>query len=97
MSNHSDNVFHPDSLLGIHITDIPYHHILTFPPNKLSEEEKKYLDTITKWQMTEGAFNMIQSTKPQTITYGLNDSPVGLAAWIVEKFHSWSDSVAMEI
>ena len=47
--------------------------------------------------MTEGAFNMIQSTKPQTITYGLNDSPVGLAAWIVEKFHSWSDSVAMEI
>lgn len=42
--------------------------------------------------MTDGAFNMIQSTRPQTLAYGLNDSPVGLAAWIVEKFHSWSDS-----
>jgi microsomal epoxide hydrolase len=35
---------------------------------------------------------MLQSTKPQTLSYGLNDSPVGLAAWIVEKFYSWSDS-----
>lgn len=34
---------------------------------------------------------MIQGTKPQTLAYGLNDSPVGLAAWIVEKFRSWSD------
>jgi pimeloyl-ACP methyl ester carboxylesterase len=33
----------------------------------------------------------IQSTKPQTLAYGLSDSPVGLAAWIMEKFHSWSD------
>ena len=42
--------------------------------------------------MTEGAYNMIQSTKPQTLAYGLNDSPAGLAAWIVEKFHNWSDN-----
>jgi len=41
--------------------------------------------------MTEGAYSMIQSTKPQTLAYGLNDSPVGLAAWIVEKFKTWSD------
>jgi pimeloyl-ACP methyl ester carboxylesterase len=61
-------------------------------PDKLDKAEKKYLDSITKWQMTEGAYNMIQSTKPQTLAYGLNDSPVGLAAWIVEKFHNWSDS-----
>ena len=85
-------LYHPKSLLGIHITDIPYHHLLATPPDKLNKEEKAYLEVITKWQMTEGAFNMIQSTKPQTLAYGLNDSPVGLAAWIVEKFHSWSDS-----
>ncbi|HTE29772.1 MAG TPA: epoxide hydrolase [Chryseolinea sp.] len=85
-------LYHPKSLLGIHITDIPYHHILICPADKLTKDEKAYLNTITKWQMTEGAFNMIQSTKPQTLAYGLNDSPVGLAAWIVEKFHSWSDS-----
>jgi len=85
-------LYHPQTLLGIHLTDIPYLHILTAPPDKLSDAEKKYLADITKWQMTEGAFNMIQSTKPQTLAYALNDSPVGLAAWIVEKFHNWSDS-----
>jgi pimeloyl-ACP methyl ester carboxylesterase len=84
-------LYHAESLLGIHLTDIPYHHILTVPPDKLDKPEKKYLDAVTKWQMTEGAYNMIQSTKPQTLAYGLNDSPVGLAAWIVEKFHNWSD------
>jgi pimeloyl-ACP methyl ester carboxylesterase len=85
-------LYHKKSLLGIHLTDIPYHHILSMPADELNKEEKKYLDAITKWQMTEGAYNMIQSTKPQTLAYGLNDSPVGLAAWIVEKFHNWSDS-----
>lgn len=34
---------------------------------------------------------MLQGTKPQTLAYGLNDSPIGLAAWITEKFRAWSD------
>ena len=85
-------LYHSGSLLGIHLTDIPYHHILSMKPDQLNKEEKKYLDAVTKWQMTEGAYNMIQSTKPQTLAYGLNDSPTGLAAWIVEKFHNWSDN-----
>ena len=42
--------------------------------------------------MTDGAYALIQSTRPQTLAYGLNDSPVGLAAWIIEKFRSWSDN-----
>lgn len=41
--------------------------------------------------MSEGVYIMMQATKPQTLGYALNDSPVGLAAWIVEKFRSWSD------
>jgi microsomal epoxide hydrolase len=41
--------------------------------------------------MQEGGYAMLQSTKPQTLSYGLNDSPVGLAAWLVEKFRAWSD------
>jgi len=84
-------LYHEGSLLGIHLTDIPYHHILSIPPEKLDAAEKKYLDSVNKWQMTEGAYNMIQSTKPQSLAYGLNDSPAGLAAWIVEKFHNWGD------
>lgn len=40
----------------------------------------------------ETGYQAIQSTKPQTLSYGLNDSPAGLAAWIVEKFHRWGDT-----
>jgi pimeloyl-ACP methyl ester carboxylesterase len=43
------------------------------------------------WFFSEGAYGMIQGTKPQTLAYGLNDSPAGLAGWIVEKFRAWSD------
>src|SRR5205807_1112578 len=39
----------------------------------------------------EGAYGHQQRTRPQTLAYGLNDSPAGLAAWIVEKWRSWSD------
>ena len=44
-----------------------------------------------RWYQTEGGYGHIQATKPQTLAYGLNDSPAGLAAWIVEKFRAWSD------
>lgn len=83
---------HAHSLVGIHLTDIPYHHLFTIKPDDLSEAERAYLKTGQGWQMSEGAYAMIQATKPQTLAYGLNDSPVGLLAWIIEKFQSWSDS-----
>ena len=83
---------HANLLTGIHLTDIPYHHLFTVKPDDLSEAEQAYLNAGKTWQMSEGAYAMIQSTKPQTLAYGLNDSPVGLLAWIIEKFRSWSDS-----
>jgi pimeloyl-ACP methyl ester carboxylesterase len=43
------------------------------------------------WLQAEGGYSHIQGTKPQTLSYGLNDSPAGLAAWIVEKYRTWSD------
>jgi GNAT superfamily N-acetyltransferase len=43
------------------------------------------------FQKEETGYQQIQGTKPQTLGYGLNDSPAGLAAWIVEKFRTWSD------
>src|SRR6185295_19201021 len=82
---------HRTSLVGIHLTDVPFWHLLAAPPENLTDAEKKYLEAGKAWQMTEGAYAMIQATKPQTLAYGLNDSPAGLAAWIVEKFRSWSD------
>jgi pimeloyl-ACP methyl ester carboxylesterase len=82
---------HADSLIGIHFTDVPYWHLFTIPHEGLSEAERGYLEAGRRWQMEEGAYALIQSTKPQTPAYALNDSPAGLAAWIVEKFRSWSD------
>jgi pimeloyl-ACP methyl ester carboxylesterase len=78
-------------LKGIHLTDIPWHHLFSIPSEELTASEKKYIQTGQQWSQTEGAYGMIQSTKPQSVGYGLNDSPVGLAGWIIEKFYSWSD------
>lgn len=57
----------------------------------MSEAEQEFARFIQHWLFTEGAYFMIQATKQQTLGYSLNDSPVGLASWIVEKFYAWSD------
>ncbi|HVS96036.1 MAG TPA: epoxide hydrolase [Puia sp.] len=81
----------PDRLLGIHLTDVPAWNI-TDPSalGEMSPEEKRYMDSVQQWYRSEGAYGMIQSTKPQTLAYAMNDSPIGLAAWIIEKFHAWT-------
>lgn len=55
-------------------------------------ETLAYLDYLSKWTQDEGAYAGIQSTKPLSLAYGLNDSPIGLCAWIIEKFNAWSDN-----
>jgi len=82
---------YPDRLLGIHLTDIPYYHLFALKPEDLTPPEKEYLDAGRKWQMTEGAYALLQATKPQLLACAVNDSPIGLAAWIIGKFHAWSD------
>jgi pimeloyl-ACP methyl ester carboxylesterase len=68
-----------------------YTHLFTVSPDELSEVEKEYLDRGYAWSVSEGAYAMLQSSKPQTPAYALNDSPAGLASWVVEKFRAWSD------
>jgi len=82
---------YPDALLGYHMTDIPYYHLFAIPPTDLTAPEKKFMEAGKKWQVKEGGYAMLQSSLPQTLGYGLNDSPAGLAAWIIEKFYRWSD------
>ena len=60
------------------------------PP--LTDEERAYLEHVERWDASERGYSAIQSTRPQTLGYGLSDSPAGLAAWIIEKWRSWSDS-----
>jgi len=82
---------HAASLVGIHLSDIPFRLMAAIPREELSDAERVYVDRGQAWLMREGAYAMLQGTKPQTLAYGLHDSPVGLAGWIVEKFRSWSD------
>lgn len=61
------------------------------PARPQTEEEKAWLAQSAAAMQAEGSYFMQQSTKPQTLSFGLMDSPVGQAAWILEKFHGWSD------
>jgi pimeloyl-ACP methyl ester carboxylesterase len=81
---------HSDSVVAIHLTDVPFGHIFQ-RPDDLSSAEVKYFKHNEQWMQKEGAYAQIQSTKPQSLAPGLNDSPAGLAAWMVEKFRAWSD------
>lgn len=82
---------HPDRVVAVHRTDggLP---VFTGDPADLAAEERAWMQEVTTWGQAEGAYGAIHRTKPQTAAFGLNDSPAGLAAWIVEKLRSWSDS-----
>ena len=84
---------HPDQVSGMHLTDIGFPREITFPPDvpNPSPNEGRFLGSVGMWFFQEGAYAALQTTKPQTISYALSDSPVGLAGWIVEKFRAWSD------
>jgi pimeloyl-ACP methyl ester carboxylesterase len=79
---------HPDQLAGIHL-NMP----LAIPDlsEPLTEAEQAAMDGFTHYQRWEAGYSKQQSTRPQTLGYGLVDSPTGQAAWIVEKFWAWTD------
>ncbi len=82
---------HADKLIGAHV------NLLAPPrdPNAISQTDEAtrvYVEQLKHWNTEETGYQWIQGTKPQTLSFGLTDSPAGLAAWIVEKFHSWSDN-----
>jgi microsomal epoxide hydrolase len=81
---------YPERLAGIHVNLLAVRRDVPTPATPTAEE-KAYLAELAHWQREETGYMMIQGTKPQTLAYGLTDSPVGLAAWIVEKFRTWSD------
>ena len=81
---------YPERMAGIHLNLMP----LTRDPRQLehpTEDERRYQEQLVHFLREETGYQWIQGTKPQTLAYGLSDSPVGLAAWVVEKFRTWSD------
>ncbi len=81
---------YPQHLAGIHLNLLGLRRDTPLPDNPTAEE-KLYFEQRAHWMREEVGYTWIQGTKPQTLAYALTDSPVGLAAWIVEKFHTWSD------
>ncbi len=74
---------HPDLLIGIHLTDVGYPDQNT-DFSQLTPAEMEMAQWVQRWFMEEGiGVNMIMATKPQTLAYGLTDSPAGLAAWLI--------------
>ena len=82
---------HPEHLVGIHLN-----MAIAIPDpatmDSLTEREQAALASMKYYGDWDSGYSKQQSTRPQTIGYGLVDSPAGLCAWIVEKFWSWTDS-----
>ena len=77
----------PENLLGIHINILITRH----PDGPQTPEEKEWQERFKKEQRIEDGYRTQQATKPQTLSYAMMDSPVGVAAWIIEKMRGWSD------
>ena len=78
---------HPDAVEALHLYMMPLRRPESWPESLAESRE-----ALRAWQLEEGGYAAIQGTKPQTLAYGLSDSPVGLLAWIAEKFEAWTDA-----
>jgi pimeloyl-ACP methyl ester carboxylesterase len=83
---------HADRIIGLHLNFIPGSYRPYIEPGSTPDAgEQAFLDGLARWSEEHGAYSHMQRTRPLTAAYGLNDSPAGLAAWMLEKFRDWSD------
>ena len=78
---------HSKSCKAIHINCLTMRH----PDGPQTKQEEEWQERFNKDQIIQDGYRTQQATKPQTLSYGMMDSPVGIAAWIIEKMYSWSD------
>jgi pimeloyl-ACP methyl ester carboxylesterase len=81
----------PSAVSGIHINLLPLRREPPSATLRDTPEMQAFRNELDHWLREESGYSGIQGTKPQTLAYALTDSPVGLAAWILEKFRTWSD------
>lgn len=84
---------HPSSCQAIHINILTMRH----PDGPQGAQERAWEENFERDQVMENGYRTQQATKPQTLSYAMMDSPVGIAAWIIEKFNSWSDTVGDDV
>lgn len=82
---------HGDHVVAVHLTMLPIPSPTAELRSQLTDRERELHARSRVTMATGTGYQAIQSTRPQTLSYGLTDSPSGLAGWIVEKFYSWSD------
>jgi pimeloyl-ACP methyl ester carboxylesterase len=83
---------YPKNVIGLHLNNIEGYYSPYLPKGEIfTQEEIRFEKDAADWYDKEGAYSHQQKTKALTLAYGLNDSPIGLCAWIIEKFYSWAD------
>src|SRR6185295_4900724 len=84
---------HPESVLALHLNYIPglYRPWVDEATAPLRPEEISFQEKKQTWYDEKGGYWHVQATQPQTLGFSLNDSPVGLAAWLIDKYRDWSD------
>jgi microsomal epoxide hydrolase len=80
---------HPERVVGLHLNMVTATRPVADAP--VTDDEQRALEFGRQWRTTGVGYQEIQGTRPQSLGYALEDSPTGLAAWIVEKFREWSD------
>ena len=88
--------YHPDRVIGIHATGLALREagapqLTGQVPSNATDEQRSFAASEFKIWQREGAYSQLHATKPAKLGYAMMDSPVGMAAWIVEAFHAWSD------
>jgi microsomal epoxide hydrolase len=81
----------PEHVAGLHLNFVTVPKPADAKAEDLTDEERRALGAMGEWRTTGAGYQEIQGTKPQSLGYGLEDSPAGVCAWIVEKFGAWSD------
>lgn len=84
---------YPSHCRAIHINILTMRH----PDGPQTSEEQAWADQFEIDQIMENGYRTQQATRPQTLSYAMMDSPVGVAAWILEKMNSWSDTVGNDV
>jgi pimeloyl-ACP methyl ester carboxylesterase len=83
---------HPEAVVGLHMSGSNPWTDLDHLPDDLTAAEREMVAAARRFRAEEFAYALLHVSKPQTAAVGLNDSPAGLAAWLVEKFRAWSDN-----
>jgi pimeloyl-ACP methyl ester carboxylesterase len=78
---------HPEAVVGIHVLAVGDPE----DQSDTTDEERAYLDQGERWYADDGGYEHLQRTRPLSVAYALNDSPVGLLAWLLEKYRAWTD------